>query len=909
MARSKNEVEILIRARDEASKALEEINKKLRNLEGTAIGSGKSLAGMEQASGGMGRRILEMAAAFGLADLAIRGFIAGWEITIGLYKEGIRLVDEFKTSQAAMAAAIAGTDFEGSFERAYDLAGDLLQRVEKLDSQFVGTGEELRILTDAMLTFGMGIDLSTEAQEKQFVGFANLIKLMTRGQNFQRQALQEVRSLMEGVAKPGAVILTKLQAAGVEVKKMVPLWREQGVLLEKINEILPGYLQAGESIENTLTAQKGTLETITNKILREAMAPAYDDIVQLVKNINDYLYDENGLTAEAQILVEALKTSWEGVVAAAKTVKTLIEASLYPLKLLTEQAVAYGEALDRGGMTGITDMGLDLVGDPGAWEEAGRENAKAYLRGIEGYTSEVDVLEMFYGSDLDLELKVDPAKGKKDVDAAAKAFEGYQKRLQEFLVKQQEDLAIESLRASSKLEAALLESKTKIDRAFRKFTESEHYAKLSKSQKDAIQQAYDELVDIKSEAVIEAWEKKQTDAVSKAWAEVDKFWKKGAAAFDTGETVSKLGLELAKIDDEAQSKIDKISETLKAAGTLEYDPDFMDPIIEAILKARDKMKALAEQKYTREMERETRAFAAGIQALREEAETPVAWPWSDDDVERLALLADATRKYAGEIEKLNERFAKGQTGELPEMSTEEYQKYYDAIRDAWFMTQEKIIEATDRTNELIAESYVTLIEGLRNEFSNVFMDGFSGDLKNIEDYFDAFTDVVRKMWANLLADMLTDWFENQAKMQIQEGLGAAIGGIGGFFSGIFGGGGGSPTALQLSGPFAEGGILPGAWSPVKAFQHGGIVDKPTLGVIGEGGGPEAVIPLRGGKVPVELSGMHPRQDVNVNFSIVAADTKDFDRLIYERKNMIVGMMQKSVREAQPSRDIIRRYGR
>jgi hypothetical protein len=37
------------------------------------------------------------------------------------------------------------------------------------------------------------------------------------------------------------------------------------------------------------------------------------------------------------------------------------------------------------------------------------------------------------------------------------------------------------------------------------------------------------------------------------------------------------------------------------------------------------------------------------------------------------------------------------------------------------------------------------------------------------------------------------------------------------------------------------------------FADGGMVSKPTLGMVGEAG-PEAIIPLRGGNVPVKLSG-------------------------------------------------------
>ena len=39
---------------------------------------------------------------------------------------------------------------------------------------------------------------------------------------------------------------------------------------------------------------------------------------------------------------------------------------------------------------------------------------------------------------------------------------------------------------------------------------------------------------------------------------------------------------------------------------------------------------------------------------------------------------------------------------------------------------------------------------------------------------------------------------------------------------------------------------------LKLFEQGGIVTKPTLGLIGEAGYPEAVIPLKYGYVPVKI---------------------------------------------------------
>ncbi len=52
--------------------------------------------------------------------------------------------------------------------------------------------------------------------------------------------------------------------------------------------------------------------------------------------------------------------------------------------------------------------------------------------------------------------------------------------------------------------------------------------------------------------------------------------------------------------------------------------------------------------------------------------------------------------------------------------------------------------------------------------------------------------------------------------------------------------------------FANGGVAPGGF---RAFASGGIVNRPTLGLIGEGRHNEAVVPLPNGRsIPVEMGG-------------------------------------------------------
>jgi hypothetical protein len=76
-------------------------------------------------------------------------------------------------------------------------------------------------------------------------------------------------------------------------------------------------------------------------------------------------------------------------------------------------------------------------------------------------------------------------------------------------------------------------------------------------------------------------------------------------------------------------------------------------------------------------------------------------------------------------------------------------------------------------------------------------------------------------------------------------LSSAGSGIGGFFSSIM-------SAL----PFAEGGVMTSAGPvPLRAYAAGGVATSPQMSLFGEGGTPEAYVPLRDGRtIPVSLQG-------------------------------------------------------
>ena len=71
--------------------------------------------------------------------------------------------------------------------------------------------------------------------------------------------------------------------------------------------------------------------------------------------------------------------------------------------------------------------------------------------------------------------------------------------------------------------------------------------------------------------------------------------------------------------------------------------------------------------------------------------------------------------------------------------------------------------------------------------------------------------------------------------------------------------------------FANGGIAKGGFRSA-AYADGGVIKRPTVGLIGEGRYNEAVVPLPDGKkIPVEMGGMN---NTNQNSSVVVNISSD-----------------------------------
>lgn len=110
---------------------------------------------------------------------------------------------------------------------------------------------------------------------------------------------------------------------------------------------------------------------------------------------------------------------------------------------------------------------------------------------------------------------------------------------------------------------------------------------------------------------------------------------------------------------------------------------------------------------------------------------------------------------------------------------------------------------------------------------------------------------------------------------------------------------------------ANGGIMPGG---IRGYAAGGIVKRPTLGLVGEGRYNEAVVPLPDGKaIPVQMGGAGQQNNVTVNVAIdnqgnATSSSEQNSQAAGNIGNIIAMAVQKELQNQKRSGGILNPYG-
>ena len=194
----------------------------------------------------------------------------------------------------------------------------------------------------------------------------------------------------------------------------------------------------------------------------------------------------------------------------------------------------------------------------------------------------------------------------------------------------------------------------------------------------------------------------------------------------------------------------------------------------------------------------------------------------------------------------------------------------------------------EREAKQAAQEWEKATRDIRNAFEDLFSDLLSGDKKNaFEQFFDALKSIAIKKFSEIAAAQALSGLGLAKGFGLGKvagagagigsaltgvnigaaagGIGATLGGIGTGIAALIPGGTaavGLAAATPILGPLALAAGIGFLGKELFGFADGGVVQQPTIAAIGERG-PEAVIPLRGGKIPIEGGAGFTIQNLNI----------------------------------------------
>lgn len=743
-----------------------------KDLEGIQASSSKAASetasAATSAGSSMGRMFGTIAKAAGAAVAGVTA-VAGavGAVMAPAIREAVALIDELNRSAISMAAAAVTAEKSMSFPDALKNAKAIQGEIQKISGGFAGTERELNKIAEAMVQWGMGLDLTNDKAKENFLTFANTLKALTKGQNLSFQAHQEIRALMMGQVRASSALVMALERAGVNVREMVPKWVEQGTVLENIVKALPGYAHSVKEITNTVESQKNKTESILNIIKREGLKQAYDDILGIQKSINDYLFQGNELTKEGKQLVEALKTAYEFLRALVMGLGTLVNTLLInPLIWMAKKIEESAQRMLAAKQIDLGETGFDIS----HWDDPAEvaKRAKVFADTFKPPAPPV--------------LPHAPPRGDKPDKMTPKELE----RAHEKAIRELERAREKRIRDQESLDATIRRMRERV---------------AKEEQRDREEQVKNLMAH--NAEMLRAYREYQQDVL------------------DLGRSVRDM-----------------------------KPPDVFEP---------DRLRAIRE---------ETTRLSDYMDDMKAKFD------------QQLSFGVITPEEYAERMERIKAIAKEG----------------YEAIAEFHSIAYRGMKAGAD-----------TFYSGMERAWGS-FFEKLSTGLLRFKDLWKDFLDVLRMAWVNALTQMVSDWMKTMMSNVFKsafQGAGSMFG-----FGSTYGMGnqGSTGTVPGVTIAAAGGAVFPGRFQPIAAFQHGGIVNRPTLGLIGEGGGPEAVVPLKGGNVPVKFTGKgEGMKDVNVNFNITTVDALGLDRVLMERRSLIAGIIRSELSNAGYLRDTIRRY--
>lgn len=324
--------------------------------------------------------------------------------------------ENLRMSLAANAALITTFakpgqgDLGDVYKKAYMYSAKVQEKMVEINGQTVGNLHQMDLVYREFLKQGVQIDINKKKQLDAFAVITNAVGILTAGMPNQNiQYSQEIRSVMEGVARPGTTLALVLKSKlGANWADTLKQWDKAGVLLEKLAGQLKGFEAGASTLATTWTVVASTVVSWLQWILGKGFEPLYDFIITKVKILDKWLSDNKDkilvflvdISRQAAYLLEGI--NWESFRNTLASILVILVAiiglklavnianiavALNALKLAFVEAgfAAKGFAmiLTKFGWVGLTLAVVGIAYEVGklafAWTEAGKK-AAAYKR-------------------------------------------------------------------------------------------------------------------------------------------------------------------------------------------------------------------------------------------------------------------------------------------------------------------------------------------------------------------------------------------------------------------------------------------------------------------------------------------------------------------------------------------------
>jgi hypothetical protein len=217
---------------------------------------------------------------------------------------------------------------------------------------------------------------------------------------------------------------------------------------------------------------------------------------------------------------------------------------------------------------------------------------------------------------------------------------------------------------------------------------------------------------------------------------------------------------------------------------------------------------------------------------------------------------------------------------------------------------ERIKALYSNSAKAITDLYTDALKKLPMDTAMMFVDRFSDMTSSVIDGSKKAGEAFKDFATGLLNDMNRIMSQLLAKRIVSSIFGIGLGM----------GAGLTPTAgTAMSGGFnvmqsnmflsALGGILPGSF---KSFANGGIMNRPTFGIIAEAGRNEAAVPLPDGKrIPLDMPEQQP--SVTLVMNIEAMDAESFALFSEKHQEQFVAPILENLQRGGSLRKALGRY--